>query len=219
MQGRGHEWLDTRNRLLVRFRPEASGTPSTIALDRAQEPALGADKPFRAPDVRSAKLPNGLEILVVERADLPKVAVSFATRAGGVGDPAGKGGVAHLTVSMIDRGTKAKRALEIEEALGDLGTSLTGRRPRERAARLEVLERNLSPALAVLADVVRIRRSRRRRSSARASGISTRWGSRPRTERGRRARALMLAFGRDHPYGRPSPGCRPRSRGSSATTW
>ena len=58
-----NEYLNTRNRLLVRFRPEQSGAPSTTAVDRTKEPPLGADRPFTAPDVKSAKLderPRGL---------------------------------------------------------------------------------------------------------------------------------------------------------------
>jgi hypothetical protein len=69
--------LNTRNRLLVRFRPEKSGKPSQVAVERTKEPPLGGDKPFNAPDVKSAKLENGMEVFVVERAELPKVAVSF----------------------------------------------------------------------------------------------------------------------------------------------
>ena len=89
--------LNTSNRLLVRFRPEKSGREARIALDRSKMPALGGDKPFNAPAVKTAKLENGMEVYVVERSDLPKVAVTLATRAGGVQDPAGKEGLADLT--------------------------------------------------------------------------------------------------------------------------
>jgi zinc protease len=85
-------WLDTRNRLLIRFRPETAGRASETALDRSKEPALGTDRPFRAPEVASAKLENGLEIFVVERHELPKVSVTLATRAGSVAEPHRQGG-------------------------------------------------------------------------------------------------------------------------------
>ena len=52
------------------------------------------------------------------------------------------------------RGTASKKALEIDDALGDLGTALDGRADREMATlNFEVLKRNLAPALAVMADV------------------------------------------------------------------
>ncbi len=77
------QWLDTRNRVLLRFHPELSAAPSAAsitALDRSKTPALGADVPFHAPTVQTTKLENGLSIFVVERKDLPKVVVQFSTQ-------------------------------------------------------------------------------------------------------------------------------------------
>ena len=92
-------------------------------------PALGADKTFQAPQVARATLDNGLEVLVVERDDLPKVAVSFVTRAGVAADPDGKEGLANLTMTTIDLGTKSRKALEIEDektAMAEYGSSDSG---------------------------------------------------------------------------------------------
>ncbi len=201
-------WLNTRDRLLVRFRPEKSGRESQVAIDRAKEPALGGDKPFNAPDVKSAKLENGMEVLVVERTDLPKVAVTLATRAGGVQDPTGKEGLADLMVQTIRRGTKTRKALEIEDALGDLGTGVGGFSGYESSRLgMEVLKRNLSPALTIFADVARnpafpaeeIDREKKQRLDALSqeaqdpNAVATRV-------------AQMLAFGMEHPYGRPVRG-------------
>ncbi|GMU65184.1 MAG: hypothetical protein AMXMBFR36_14580 [Acidobacteriota bacterium] len=201
-------WLDASGRLAIRFRPEVSGRASESTVDRAAIPALGADKPFRAPEVARAALANGLEVLVVERDDLPKVAVSFVTRAGVAADPDGKEGLANLTMTTIDLGTKTRQALEIEEALGDLGTELTGGAGRESSAiSFEVLGRNLAPALAIVADVVRnptfpeaeVDRERKRALDALAqqaknpNAVATRVRS-------------MLAFGAEHPYGQPVAG-------------
>ncbi len=113
-------WLNTRNRLLVRFHPEKSGRESTDAVDRAKMPPLGSDRPFNTPPVKSVKLDNGLEVFVIERSDLPKVAVSFITRAGAVNDPAGKDGLADLTVELMKRGTKTRKALEKKQRLDAL---------------------------------------------------------------------------------------------------
>jgi zinc protease len=204
-------WLDTPNRVVIRFHPEKSQRPAgALTLDRSTMPPLGVDRPFVAPKVETAKLPNGLELLVVERRDLPKVNVTLVTRAGAVGDPAGKAGVANLAIRVIDMGTTTRKALEIEDALGDLGTTLTGGAGRESARLgLDVLSRNLSPALAILADVVQnpsfpeeeITRERKRVLDAIAQAD-------------RSANALygriqpMLAFGVDHPYGRPTQGLK-----------
>jgi zinc protease len=202
------KYLDTKNRLLVRFHPEVSARAAADTLDRTKAPSIAADRRFVTPEVKSAKLDNGMTVYVVERHDLPKVAVSFATKAGTITDPSGKEGVAHLGLTTIDMGTKTRKALEIEDALGDLGTELTGFAAREYAAlNFEVLERNLASALNVVADVVRnpqfpadeVDREKKRHLDALGQQNNN-----PNAIAGR-VRA-MLAFGTDHPYGRPAQG-------------
>lgn len=202
------KWLDTRNRLLVRFRTEKSGRESTVALDRSKIPALGADRPYTVPVVKSQKLENGLEVLVVERNDLPKVAVVLAARTGSVNDPTGKEGLANLAPAMMRRGTKTKQALEIEDVLGDLGTGISGSGSQENSfLALEVLKQNLMPAMTVFADVVRnpsfpaeeIDREKKKRIDALAQE----------SQDGNSIAGVVgqgLAFGFDHPYGRPLRG-------------
>jgi len=204
-------WLDTPNRAVLRFHPEQSQRPAAATtVDRSKMPALGTDRPFTAPAVQAAKLPNGLELFVVERHDLPKVTVTVASRAGAVADPAGKAGTAQLTIATIDMGTKTRKSLEIEDALGALGTTLTGSAGRESSRLgIDVLSRNLSPALAIVADVVQnptfpedeVAREKKRMLDAIA-------------QQDRNPNALasriapMLMFGADHPYGRPVTGLR-----------
>ncbi|MGI8564850.1 MAG: M16 family metallopeptidase [Pyrinomonadaceae bacterium] len=202
------KWLNTRNRLIVRFHPETSSRESQVALDRSKQPAIGADKPFRAPEVKTAKLENGLEIYVVERPELPKVAVALATRTGSVADPAGKEGTAHLTVVNIDMGTKTKNTLEIEDSLGNLGTSLQGFAGRESSTvSLEVLKRNLAPAISIFADVIfnpvfpvaEVEREKKRHLDNLAQEANDPNALAARVQN-------MLVFGPDHPYGRPRSG-------------
>ncbi len=201
-------WLDTSNRLVIRFRPEASARPSESTLDRSVEPPAGADRPFTAPAVQTATLANGLEIFVVERADLPKATVAIATRAGAMADPSDKAGLANMTVRTIDMGTERRKALEIEDALGDLGTSLTGGAGREFATlNLDVLRRNLSPALAIVADVVQhptFPQSEVDREKQRQLDALTQQENNPNAVAARVRN--ILAFGADHPYGRPAQG-------------
>ncbi|HJU54437.1 MAG TPA: pitrilysin family protein, partial [Pyrinomonadaceae bacterium] len=202
------KWLNTRNRLLVRFHPETSGRESQIALDRSKQPPLGGDRPFMVPPVKTAKLENGLDIFVLERADLPKVAVRFVTKAGSIHNPAGKDGLADLVVETMKRGTKTRNALQVEDALGDLGTGIFGGAGGESSTiSFEVLKRNLSPAMTIFADVIRnpsfpadeVDREKKKRLDALAqeaedpNAIAQRVGK-------------MLAFGPDHPYGRPESG-------------
>lgn len=202
------KYLNTKNRVLVRFRPEVSSRASEVALDRSKEPSLGADRPFVAPSVKSAKLENGMDVFVVEKPELPKVVVSFATRAGSVSDADGKGGVASMAARVLRRGTKTRNAVQIDETLGDLGTGLGSGSSRESSnVSFDVLKRNLDPAMTVMADVVmnpsfpadEFDREKKLVLDGLAQAANN-----PNAVANRVA--TMVAFGADHPYGRPSGG-------------
>ena len=84
------------------------------------------------------------------------MAVQFSTRAGVIADPPGKDGTANLALTNVDLGTAKRSALEIESALGDLGTVLGGGAGREGAnLQFEVLTRNLDAALGIVSEVIR----------------------------------------------------------------
>jgi zinc protease len=201
-------WLDTPNRVAVRFHPEASQLPALSKLDRSKAPELGADRPFQAPEVKSARLDNGMQVFVVERRDLPKVSVTMATRAGSGSDPQGKEGLASLAVQVMRRGTKTRKAIDIDSMLGNLGTALTaGATPEVSTQSLEVLRRNLPDALGILADIARdpsfpqdeVDREKKKRLDALAQANNN-----PNAISQRLTPAL--AYGLTHPYGHPSQG-------------
>lgn len=200
------KYLNNKNRVLVRFRPEKSGKPADVAIDRTKEPPLGGDKPFKAPDVKSAKLENGMEVFVVEKPELPKVAAILATRAGSMADSSGKAGLASLTSRIMRRGTKTMDAIKIDETLGDLGTGMFGFSDIENSQLgLEVLKRNLPSAINVLADVAlnpsfpanEFEREKKLTLDGLAQAANNPGAISNRV-------ANILAFGADHPYGRPT---------------
>lgn len=202
------KYLNNKNRVLVRFRPEKSGQPSNVAVDRAKEPALGGDKAFTAPSVKSTKLENGLEVFVVEKPEIPKVAVSLVTKAGSVADPNAKAGLASMTNRVMRRGTKTRNAIQIDETLGNLGTGIGGGAGKEAASlNLEVLKRNLNDSLAVMSDVAlnpsfpadEFDRTKKQVLDGLAQAANN-----PNAVANRVA--FMVAFGAEHPYGRPSGG-------------
>ena len=201
-------WLDTPNRVAVRFHPETSRPPAAGKLDRSKPPALGADRPFLAPEVKSARLDNGMQIFVVERRDLPMVSVTLATRAGSGSDPRGKEGLASLAVQVMRRGTKTRKAIDIDVTLGNLGTQLTGGASAEIATQgIEVLRRNLPAALGILADIARdpsfpqdeVDREKKKRLDALAQANNNPNSISQRVAPG-------LAYGLNHPFGHPSQG-------------
>ena len=202
------KWIVTPNRLLVRFRPELSKRTAIPLPDRTQIPSLGKDKRFKVPDIQSTRLENGLEVYVVERHDLPKVAVVLGAKVGSIADPAEKSGVAHLAMRTIDRGTKSMGALDIEDELGDLGTALQGIASREFSyLSLDVLAKNLVSAIAVLADVV-LHPTFQPSEFEREKGLHLDALKQDNNNPNAIASRIrpILAFGSTHPYGRPSRG-------------
>jgi zinc protease len=202
-------WLDTPDRLVIRYRPEPASKPSAAVADRAKAPGFGAERAFEAPVVSSDRLPNGLEIHVVERRDLPVVAATLVSRAASIHDPSGKEGLAYLTTLGMKLGAGKRSALAIEEALAELGTALTTDTARERAALgVEVLKPNLAGALALLSDMV-LRPSFPSAEIDRERAILVDAIARLEASPNVIARLRdIVIFGREHPYGRPVTGYR-----------
>jgi zinc protease len=203
-------WLANAHHVSVRFRPEQSVRSGGAEPDRSKVPALGADARFRVPAVASRTLPNGLELLVVERRELPIVSAALVSRAGSVLDPKGKEGLATLVGATMQRGTHRRTALAIADTLGDLGTSLNTDVALERAVHeLEVQKEHLPSALAILASIARsptFSNAELERERKLQLDLIEQVEADP-TRLGHRLRA-QLAFGADHPYGRPSLGFR-----------
>ena len=199
-----------RNRLIVRFQPEASGR----AAERHARPRQGAGH-RRRPPLRRAGGADRERSRTAWRStsssahDLPKVAVSFATRAGTIADPAGKEGVAANADATIDLGTTTRNGARDRERARRPRHRRSAAAPREYSTLgFEVLTRNLGPALAIVADVVQrpefpaaeVDREKKRQLDALASRRTD-----PNTI-ATAACAAMLAFGADHPYGWPAQG-------------
>ena len=139
-------WIDTPNRVLVRFHPETSGrgdrpgdrpVPGAAPGARRRVPPAGRedrDAPERPRALRrgAPRAPEG------RRPSSPCAPASWATR------PA-RTGRATFTARTMSLGTKTRKALEIEDALGSLGTSLAVNAGREYSTlELSVLKRNLA---------------------------------------------------------------------------
>ncbi len=210
-------WLVSRHGLLLRYYPDtlskvvdqgAAPAAADETLDRASVPALGKDTPFQTPTVHEGRLNNGLEVLVVEHHDLPKVAVSLNVKTGSVHDPPERAGASQLMLQTLDKGTRSHGALAIDEALSRLGTVIRKSMYLESARLgLDVLTENLTPAMSLFAEVVRnplfpeeeLERERHHHLDNLAQQASHPQSLAQRV-------CPMLVFGADHPYGRPVQG-------------
>lgn len=189
--------------------PPASVTAPVIAETpdapfRAQPPPPRPTPPFRPPQVESFRLANGMQVLLVERHDLPIVVVQFVTRRGGDDLPVNRAGLASLVGVLLDQGTTTRNALELSDAFQTLGAAHgTWVDWDSGGAYVKVLSSNLAPALELLADVIQrpafsseeIERARGRRLAAIRQQIDQ-----PAAIAG--IVAARVVYGDEHPYGR-----------------
>ncbi|MEL6870269.1 MAG: pitrilysin family protein [Pseudomonadota bacterium] len=110
------------------------------------------------PTFERGTLDNGLSLLVVNRNDLPLIDMSMVFDAGFAADQTGQGGLpgtASFAMTMLDEGTSKRSALEISEALAQLGANLgAGANLDSATVSLNTLSDTLGEALDIYADVI-----------------------------------------------------------------
>jgi predicted Zn-dependent peptidase len=186
--------------------PQTSPSSSQDAL--GPRPTLAAPKTFTPPVPAVSQLPSGLKVWLVERHDLPLVAVHVVVPYGSAADPAGKGGLAALTAEMMEQGAGARGALELGQAVERLGADMTVNADRDSSdLRLVVLRPNLEAALDILADVL----SRPRFEDAEWKRTQPLWIASLRSRAFEPPQVAAIAadaalFGPAHPYGHPIDG-------------
>lgn len=191
--------------------PRAAPTQPQAAADasfRAQPPPPGAPVEFHAPVPERQTLSNGLPVYVIERHDVPLVAIALAIRSGEDTDPSGKAGLSSLALDLLDEGTPTRDAAAIARAFEDLGARYgIGADADSSRLSLTALSDTLDPALEVFAEVAL-------QPAFRAADVE-----RVRVERlGQIAQALddpqsvgqhvlsRVIFGEKHPWGYPAEG-------------
>jgi zinc protease len=87
---------------------------------RAQPPAPAEAPVFHAPVPEDLTLGNGLHVYLIERHEVPLVAVTLAVRSGADTDPPGRAGLASFALDMLDEGTELRDAAAIAKAFEDL---------------------------------------------------------------------------------------------------
>ncbi|NQU87830.1 MAG: insulinase family protein, partial [Mariniphaga sp.] len=98
-------------------------TSSTF--NRMVEPPYGKAPEITVPIVWEEELSNELKIYGIENNEVPLVQFNIVINGGQLQDDINKVGVANLTAQMLTKGTKNKTAKELEEAIQQLGASLS----------------------------------------------------------------------------------------------
>src|SRR4051794_30717255 len=94
------------------------GTPDESF--RTHPPPPSAAVEFHAPIPKQLRLRNGLPVFLIERHEVPLVAISLALKSGEDPAPAGKAGLSSLALDLLDEGTQARDAAAIARGFEDL---------------------------------------------------------------------------------------------------
>ena len=123
---------------------------------RATPPPVGAPKGVKPPKPQIWRWKQaGLDVVLVERHDLPTIALDLRLRGGSVQDPEGKEGRASTCMALLTEGSASKDKLQLAAATADLGVGLQSwAGVDEQGVGLSVLTPRLQEALALLADVL-----------------------------------------------------------------
>jgi zinc protease len=155
IQRYANKYLDMNSRLVLDVVPQGRLTAAKDTLDRTVEPKAAAESTYDPPKIQRTKLSNGMEVLLVENHKLPLVQLNLVLKSGWANDPSDKPGTASLTAELLDEGTTTRNALQISDAVRDLGAELTtGSSFDGSRVNLNILKRNLDQGLALMSDVV-----------------------------------------------------------------
>ncbi len=97
-------------------------TPSSF--DRSIEPPYGKKPAVKVPEVWKDNLENGLHISGIKNDEVPLVNFNFVIEGGQLLEKMDKLGVASLTASMLEKGTKNKTVSDLQDAIAQLGASI-----------------------------------------------------------------------------------------------
>jgi zinc protease len=107
------------------------------------------------PKLERFTLPNGLEVLIVARKDLPVASFGLAIQAGGYDESRETLGVSDFAAAMLRLGTKTRSAEEISRAIDFVGGSLGAQSTNEgTTATCSALSKDSQLCLDLLADIV-----------------------------------------------------------------
>ncbi len=128
-------------------------TPSSF--DRSVEPPYGPAPDVKIPSVWESKLSNGLRVYGIENSEVPLIQFEIVVDGGQLLEDINKVGVAELMAQTMTQGTQKKTPQELEEAIQQLGASITvGARTEDIRIRATALARNYDATLALVEEML-----------------------------------------------------------------
>lgn len=130
-------------------------TAGAQAPDRSQPPAVRPAPELVLPPIQRHALSNGIDLLFMEKRDVPLIQMNVVIEVGTVDDPVGEAGLASLTAALIDEGAGELDALALADAFEFLGARFNvSTREHHTILSLRVPVERFEPAASLLADVL-----------------------------------------------------------------
>ena len=192
----------------LRVYPESQFKASSVPVDRTVMPPAEPEPAFTPPTPNRRRLDNGLEVVVVEKSEMPVVTLGLFLKGGATEDPLDKPGLASFTAQMLQEGAGNRSSQDLAIAFEFIGARLSTEARREYvSAATETMTKHWPTALELIADVIknptfpqhevdRVKREHLtdlRRSKDDAGAVAERLAS-------------ALVFGQDSGYGHPLDG-------------
>jgi len=150
-----NKYLKLDGRAILYNNPMPGFTASGDSVDMSIEPPAAPEPTFKPPVLQKATLKNGMNVVLVERHDLPLIQCNILFKSGWAADPSDKVGTAGLTAELLTSGTKTKNALQISEEAQRLGANLSSNSGFDNSSvALNVLTKNLDAGLKLMSDVI-----------------------------------------------------------------
>jgi len=123
--------------------------------DRSIQPPVGPDPEVTIPSVWTGSLGNGMKIYGISQSELPLVQYSLVIAGGHLLDAIDKAGVASMTASLMNEGTKTKTPEELEDAIRLLGASISFSGGSENiTVRVSTLARNFEKTITLVEEML-----------------------------------------------------------------
>ncbi|MBM4341893.1 MAG: insulinase family protein [Deltaproteobacteria bacterium] len=136
--------------------PPADATPVFVDEPyRATPPVAGKPRPAPTPKPQLFSLKNGIEVILVERHQLPTVTMEIQLVGGSRLDPPDRRGRASACTQLWGDGSDKRDKLQLAEALADLGSSFGASATTEHTSfELATMTRNLAQTLDLFTEVL-----------------------------------------------------------------
>lgn len=130
--------------------------PAPAGAQPATRPVVAPERPFTPPPRIERTLPNGLRVITLRYATVPKVSVVLTMTSGLSSDPPPQAGLAQLVVQAVQEGTATRTSPEIRREVFAMGATLSGTAGQDASSlAMRGLADTLPQMLALLADVAR----------------------------------------------------------------